>query len=164
MKLKVFTFRFSESNNGIDDTVMQEFIADKEVIEFTEHFFIHEKTPYMTILISYRDIAQDEKKRYNQRLDPRKELDEKEKVIYDALRTWRAARAKQEGIPPYMIVNNKQLAKIIRLKAKSNSDLAKVDGIGEAKTKQYGQEILNTIKQHITDATDNSASIEKVSD
>ena len=37
MKLKVFTFRFSESIDGFDDKPLQEFIADKEVIEFSEH-------------------------------------------------------------------------------------------------------------------------------
>jgi hypothetical protein len=108
LKLKIFTFRFSETSDGFDDSAMQGFMADKEVIEYTEHFFVHEKTPYLTIVLSYRDIAQDEKKRYNQRQDPRKELDEQEKIMYDALRNWRAARAKQEGIPPYMIANNKQ--------------------------------------------------------
>ena len=42
MKLKVFTLRFSDSTEGFDDQPLQEFIADKEVIEFSEHFFIHE--------------------------------------------------------------------------------------------------------------------------
>ena len=40
MKLKVFTFRFSESENGFDDEPMQVFIADKEVIEVSENFSI----------------------------------------------------------------------------------------------------------------------------
>jgi hypothetical protein len=47
LKLKIFTFQFSESAKGFDDKPLQEFIADKEVIEFSEHFFIHENTPYL---------------------------------------------------------------------------------------------------------------------
>ena len=54
MKLKVFTLRFSCAAEGFDDRPLQEFIADKEVIEFSEHFFIHENTPYLAVLIAYR--------------------------------------------------------------------------------------------------------------
>jgi hypothetical protein len=36
LKLKIFTFRFSESIDGFDDKPLQEFIADKEVIVFTD--------------------------------------------------------------------------------------------------------------------------------
>ncbi len=57
MKLRIFTFRFSEKTDGFDDKPMQEFISDKELIEFTEHFFIHNKTPYLAVLVSYRETA-----------------------------------------------------------------------------------------------------------
>ena len=149
MKLKVFTFRFTESADGFDDKPLQDFIADKEVIDFSEHFFVHEKTPYLTVLLSYRSLDHDEKRKVYRREDPRKALDEKEKEAYDALRTWRAARARQEGIPTYMIANNKQLARMIKLRATTKASLASVNGIGEAKITQYGEEILRTIAEHL---------------
>ena len=90
-----------------------------------------------------------EKRKNKSRPDPAKELDEQEKQAYDALRSWRAARARQEGIPPYMIANNKQLAKMVKLRSATKSALAKVDGIGDAKTTKYGDEILQTIAQHL---------------
>ena len=148
MKLKIFTLRFSDSANGFDDTPIQEFTADKDVIEYTEHFFIHDKTPYLVVLLSYREFARDEKQKVYRRSDPRLELDGLEKEAYEALRAWRAAKAKQEGIPPYMIANNKQLAKIVRLKAGTKADLAKVSGIGDAKIQQHGEEILRVLSDH----------------
>ena len=63
MKLKLFTFRFSESSGGFDDGTVQKFIEDKEVIECTNHFFVHEKTPYLTVILSYRDISHDDPKK-----------------------------------------------------------------------------------------------------
>jgi superfamily II DNA helicase RecQ len=149
LKLKVFTFGFSESSHGFDDVPLQEFIAEREVIEFSEHFFIHEKTPYLTIIISYREISHDEKGKVSRKHDPRSELDDKERNAYDALRVWRSARAKQEGIPPYMIVNNMQIAKMIKLKAMTKSDLAGIRGIGEAKTSAYGEDILRILGEHL---------------
>ncbi len=148
MKIKVFTLKFSEKEGGFNDQPMQDFIADKEVIEFSNHFFIHDKSPYLLILISYRDISPDERRRVIPNQDPRKELDNKEKEAYDALKTWRMARAKQEGIPPYLIANNKQLAKMVTLKAKFKADLAKIPGFGEAKIIKYSNDILKLLAEY----------------
>jgi hypothetical protein len=101
LKLKVFTLRFSGSTEGFDDQPLQDFIADKEVIEFSEHFFIHENSPYLAILIAYRALESREPRKGIRQTDPRLEFDGVEKEAYDALRAWRAAAAKMEGIPPY---------------------------------------------------------------
>jgi len=116
-----------------------------------EHFFVHERTPYLTVLLSYRDIAADEKRKptSKRRSDPSADLDEEEKKTYDTLRAWRVAKAKQEGIPPYVIANNKQLVKMIKLRADNKTALLKVDGFGEAKAEQYGDEILEILKTHV---------------
>ena len=100
MKLKVFTFRFSESAAGFDDAPLQQFVADKEIVDVNQHFFIHEKTPYLTVIISYRDLSYEERRKNDRRQDPRNDLDPREKGAFDALRAWRLARAGQEGIPP----------------------------------------------------------------
>lgn len=147
MKLKVFTLRFSDGLEGFDDAPFQEFAADKEVVDYVEHFFFHEKKPYLTIILSYREIAPEERRRIQRESNPRNELDETEKIVFDALREWRAARAKQEGIPPYLIANNRQLAKMIKMKAASKADLTNVGGIGEAKVESYGEEMLKVIAQ-----------------
>ena len=145
MKLKVFTFCFAESIDGFDDKPLQEFIADKEVIEFAEHFFIHENTPYLTILIAYRLLAAGEKRKLDRRQDPRSELDDREKKAYDALRAWRSVRAKQDGLPAYMIATNKQFAQMIKHGAIDGAALSRVRGIGEAKIANYGEEILRAM-------------------
>ena len=150
MKLKVFTLRFSGSTEGFDDRPLQEFIADKEVIEFSEHFFIHENIPCLTILIAYRSLESLESRRVARQTDPRLEFDGVEKEAYDALRAWRAAAAKVEGIPPYMIANNRQLAKMIRIKPTSRETLGRVEGIGEAKIAKYGDQMLEIISKHLS--------------
>lgn len=93
MKLKVFTLRFSGSKEGFDDQPLQDFIADKEVIEYSEHFFIHENTPCFAILIAYRALESFESRIVARQADARLELDGPEKEAYDALRAWRAAAA-----------------------------------------------------------------------
>lgn len=152
MKLKVLTLRFLESAGGFDDQPLQAFTADKEVIDFSEHFFVHEKTPYLTLVLAYRLGADDVGKRPLPRRDPRREMAEYEKPAYDALKAWRAARAKAEGIPPYMIASNKQLAQMIKLRAATRTALTRIAGIGEAKAVKYGEEILAILAKHLTQA------------
>jgi superfamily II DNA helicase RecQ len=149
MKIKVFTFRFSDTADGFDDGSMQAFIVDKEVVEVSEHFFFHDKTPYLTLVLSYREAPGAGKSRSARRFDPRRELDETEKAAYEVLRAWRAAQARKEGIPPYMIAANRQLARMIKDRARSRADLTAIAGIGEAKSSRYGDAILGLLAKHL---------------
>ncbi len=104
-----------------------------------------------------------EKKRPIRRPDSRNELDDKEKQVYDAMRAWRAARAKAEGIPPYMIANNKQLAKMIRSRVQSRTALTAIQGIGDAKAAKYGEEILEILNKHLVQAPAETPEVERES-
>jgi len=150
VKLKVFTLPFSDTAGGFDDGPLQEFIADKEVIEYTEHFFVHERAPYLTLVLAYRGISDDRRRRPGSAPDFRAELDGSEREAFDALKAWRAARAKLEGIPPYMIASNRQLARMITLRVASRSALSGIEGIGEAKCAKYGDEILQVLAKHVS--------------
>ncbi len=128
MKIKVFTLEFSENEKSFDDSSMQEFIANKEMIDYCEHFFVHEKTPYITIILSYRDSVIIRKKGGSGGVKPIDEFDVREKECYEALRVWRAARAVKESVPPYLIANNKQLVLIIKSKIESVTGLSAIKG------------------------------------
>ncbi len=69
-------------------------------------------------------------------------LSESDQGLFNILRDWRSERCKKEGVPPYIIFNNNQLAEIVKQKPQSKVDLLKISGIGNAKTEKYGEEIL----------------------
>ncbi len=146
MRLKLFTIKFSENEGLFDEEEIQEFTKNKEIIDYDQHFFIHNKMPYIFVMLSYRETDKTYSYKKRRKEDPRKELDEKEKEIYDALRLWRAALAKKEGFPPYIIAMNKQLAAIIKLDPETKEDLKKVHGYGDVKIKTYGDEIIEIIR------------------
>ncbi len=148
MKLKIFTFRFCENTEGFNDDELQQFSVEKEIIEFAEHFFTFEKRPYLTVILSYRDKPSGSTDKSVRKQDPKSELDEQEKQLYDVVRKWRAARATQEGIPPYMIANNKQVASMVKLKVKIKKDFDGVEGFGEAKITRYAEDIIKTLVGH----------------
>ena len=72
----------------------------------------------------------------------RKLLDDESMPLFNTLRQWRSEKSKKDGVPPYVILNNKQLAEVCQRRPQSKYDLMKVEGIGKAKAEKYGDEIL----------------------
>ena len=40
MRVRIFTFRYSSTLGGFDDTPLTDFTRDKETLQFREHFFL----------------------------------------------------------------------------------------------------------------------------
>ncbi len=66
--------------------------------------------------------------------------------LFNLLRDWRSKRSKNDGMPPYILFTNQQLADIVKSRPQSIGELLKIDGIGEGKAKKYGEEILKISK------------------
>lgn len=69
-------------------------------------------------------------------------ITEAEVPLFNTLREWRSARCKHDGVPPYVICNNRQLAAIVKSRPQSLAELGQVEGFGEAKLRSYGPDIL----------------------
>jgi len=65
-----------------------------------------------------------------------------EAQLFEALRTWRRETAQARGVPPYVILHDATLAAIVRAKPGDMDALAGVPGMGEAKLKRHGTELL----------------------
>ena len=146
MKLKVFTVRMNPATGLFDERDLAAFQIGKEVIEVSEHFLIHEKTPTLLLVVKYRELAEGAPTPPEAlRKDWRAELDPQGRRIYDEMRLWRGRKAKQDGMPPYLILNNRELANLAVKGPKTISQLREIDGIGEAKAKRWGEEILSVL-------------------
>ena len=66
-------------------------------------------------------------------------------AVFERLRAWRAASAKEQGVPAYVIFHDATLREIATASPSSLADLGKISGIGEAKLARYGQQILDTL-------------------
>ena len=63
-----------------------------------------------------------------------------------ALRTWRLQRAKRDGVPAYVVLNDRHLLGIAAALPATTRELAACDGIGPAKLERYGDEILELLE------------------
>jgi ATP-dependent DNA helicase RecQ len=64
---------------------------------------------------------------------------------FEQLRSWRAATAKEQGVPAYVIFHDATLRQIAAQAPATLDALAGVSGVGEAKLAKYGQQILDLL-------------------
>ena len=146
MKLKIFTLRLNPTTGFFDDGELVNFQLGKDVIDISEHFLVHEKTPTLLLVLRYRDVPDNGGRASHSpeaaRKDWRAELDAQGQRIYDEFRLWRSRKAKHDGLPPYLILNNRELAELVMKRPANIAQLREIEGIGEAKTKRWGEEML----------------------
>jgi ATP-dependent DNA helicase RecQ len=65
--------------------------------------------------------------------------------VFDKLRAWRAAAAKEQGVPAYVIFHDAALRDIANKLPSSLAELSTVSGVGETKLARYGQQVLDTL-------------------
>ncbi|MEV6655253.1 DNA helicase RecQ [Streptomyces sp. NPDC051219] len=65
--------------------------------------------------------------------------------VFEALRTWRAATAKEQGVPAYVIFHDATLREVALTAPSSLAELGTVSGVGENKLAKYGQQVLATL-------------------
>ena len=65
--------------------------------------------------------------------------------VFEQLRAWRAATAKEQGVPAYVIFHDATLRADRRAGAATLAELAQISGVGETKLAKYGQQILDTL-------------------
>jgi DNA helicase-2/ATP-dependent DNA helicase PcrA len=65
--------------------------------------------------------------------------------LMEALRSWRLERSRADGVPAYVVAHDSVLAEIAARRPRSETQLARVPGIGPAKLDRYGTEILGVV-------------------
>ncbi len=164
MRVKLVTFRYSATLGGFDDTALVDFTRDKEVITLREHFYLVNDTPHLTCVVTYQDAIVPREaleaareiaprpasstpryQRRNGAPDPCEGMNENERALFNHLREWRSKQAHDDGVPPYLILTNRQLVAVVRKRPDSPTALGHIDGIGPGKVERYGAAILERL-------------------
>jgi ATP-dependent DNA helicase RecQ len=75
------------------------------------------------------------------------ELPAEAEPVFERLRAWRTAVAKEQGMPPYVIFHDATLRLIAAAPPSTLAGLALVNGVGETKLARYGQQILDVLAE-----------------
>jgi DNA helicase-2/ATP-dependent DNA helicase PcrA len=62
--------------------------------------------------------------------------------VAEKLRAWRLERAREDGVPPYVVFHDKVLHEIAATQPRSLGELSQIAGVGPAKLDRYGADVL----------------------
>jgi superfamily II DNA helicase RecQ len=156
MRVKIATLPYSSALGGFDDRSLATFLSDKEVIEFRDHFFLVGDAPHLTCIVLYRvssssevpaGAAPDNKQpdslaQSRTRPDPLHGMNARQRNLFSHMREWRAELARRDGVPPYVVLTNKQLRSVIFGLPDSPASLRNIEGVGAGKVERYGEALL----------------------
>ncbi|WP_438292319.1 DNA helicase RecQ [Streptomyces sp. HUAS TT7] len=66
-------------------------------------------------------------------------------AVFEALRAWRGAQAKEAGVPAYVIFHDATLREIATVRPGSLDELGTVGGVGEKKLATWGEGVLSVL-------------------
>ena len=119
MVAREITLRFDLFLGAFDDSPARDLAKDRGVNRIQDHFFTNHDLPYSAVVIAY---AEGPVMPRAERADHPKQSKSSEwrsallsdggPQLFNALRKWRAERAKREGVPANVICTNAKLAKM----------------------------------------------------
>lgn len=75
-------------------------------------------------------------------------LSEHDAAILDALKEWRQQRARQEGVPVYVVFPDKALTAIASSHPADKFEMSQIKGIADKRIADYGDDVLAILEQH----------------
>ncbi len=73
-------------------------------------------------------------------------LDDDARQLFEKLRQLRLDLSKKLGVPPFVIFHDKTLTQMAALRPNSRGELLQINGVGERKAEQFGEDFLNAIR------------------
>jgi len=149
MKYRFFSVLALSPQSGEGE--LNTFCASHRVASVDKAVILDGANSYWSFCIGYQDGADKAQQTRPGRVDYKEVLDEADFALFARLRSLRKALAEREGVPAYALFTNEQLAEMVTKRVASLADLQTIDGIGEAKTKKYGEAFLEALKQGVTE-------------
>jgi ATP-dependent DNA helicase RecQ len=75
------------------------------------------------------------------------DLSPEQEAVFEKLRAWRGATAKEQGVPAYVVFHDATLRAIAVAVPSSLGELAGISGVGESKLTKYGESILAVLAE-----------------
>ncbi len=93
-----------------------------------------------------RDPERPAKTRSRSSRAPQVELPAEAAAVFERLREWRGATAKEQGVPAYVIFHDATLREVATQAPANLAELATISGVGENKLAKYGQGVLAAVE------------------
>jgi ATP-dependent DNA helicase RecQ len=78
---------------------------------------------------------------------PAADLPPEAQPVFERLRAWRTAVAREQKVPPYVIFHDATLRAIAALRPATLAELGTVSGVGQTKLARFGQGVLDALAE-----------------
>ena len=152
MKLKVFSIPALGDETACDE--LNAFLARQRVRDLDKRFVEAGASSYWSIAVTY--VEGEDAQRPSQRsaakakIDYRSVLNEAEFEVYSRLRALRKQWGERDGVPPYNVINNDQLAWLVQHRKSTRADLEGLAGFGPARMEKYGAELVEALARNVS--------------
>ena len=147
MKVKVLKIRLSDKFIEQDQTVLDRFLRDNNVIKF-ESAFVKDEEGYWSVILYYEEqkMSVNDTKTPKYSAENDEDLNPDEIKILDSLKLWRTEKARDQNLPVYFLATNKELLSIAKYKPIKKEELRDIKGFGKHKIENYGEEIIEILE------------------
>ena len=147
MKVKVLKIRLSDKFIEQDQTVLDRFLRDNNVIKF-ESAFVKDEEGYWSVILYYEEqkMSVNDTKTPKYSAENDEDLNPDEIKILDSLKLWRTEKARDQNLPVHFIATNKELLSIAKYKPIKKEELRDIKGFGKHKIENYGEEIIEILE------------------
>jgi ATP-dependent DNA helicase RecQ len=73
------------------------------------------------------------------------EVEDHDPALFEALRAWRMARARELGVPPYVVFGDRTLRELARIRPTALDSLHRINGIGDRKHAEHGEALMGVL-------------------
>jgi superfamily II DNA helicase RecQ len=127
---------------------LNRFLRGHRVVTIEKKLLNDDGMAFWTACVEYLDgPARTAPGRHEPKIDYKDILDDIEFPVFARLRVLRKQIATREAIPAYAVFTNEQLAQIVKSKACSRADFARIEGIGDSKIEKYAEEFIGIMKE-----------------
>ncbi len=148
MRFRFFTIPVS-GNDALNDE-LNRFCAQHRVIQVDKEFVMNAENSFWAICISWQEGEaglSTSKADRTPTVDYKEILSEQDFRTYLELRAFRKALAERNGVPPYALFTNQQLADMIQQRVSSKAGLQAINGVGKSRMDNYGNEFLQRLAE-----------------
>ncbi len=147
MQIRFFTIPVHGAEAAAEE--LNRFLVSQRILAIHRAFVPDGANSAWSICIHFEPSNEAPKQQEGKRhkIDYREVLDDREFAIYIRLRDLRKTLAEAEGVPPYVLFTNEQLAKMVQDDVRTVTAMRSIPGIGEARVKKYGRQFLDLLLQ-----------------
>jgi superfamily II DNA helicase RecQ len=133
-------------HGGDAETELNQFVSNYRIVAVERQFVPLGTDSFWALCFRYLDGDETPALLRKGKIDYRDVLSEGEFAVFAKLRSLRKEISEREGLPPYALFTNEQLAAMIRQQVRTKADMGKIEGVGPARLDKYGEAFLAVLK------------------